>query len=432
VFSCGVDPETKVRLNPDFENCWIYYCHAGVVWGVVITVQVCLYGAMEKLLVIRTQWLGRLPTPQSTTLLIEDIPTRYRSDKALRQVFEDVRMGDKVVGCRLLKRVPELQKKVEELKVAKLELIKVKRNVETAVKANKEDEKAAAETKVGEVTKNISDLEADIKGLRKDVDAKTKDEDDALQKANDKAKEDALASNEKQEEAERAGKPIVADQGSIGIGNMTGAGMGALTQGMGAFSHGIDFVRGRNPIYCAAAFIEFKTRTDADAARGLQFFHDQEEFQMSTPPDPVSIIYDDLKHDPKDGQTRNLLGYAATAGLYFAYLPIVIGITNIAKEVDMGPLQAVWAGLAPTMGLQLMVCFLPTFLITIFNTFFILKADIFAQKALQNWYFAFQVVFVIMATAVGTNINGFMAMLVTAPIESFGVLADSMPQATHF
>lgn len=61
-----------------------------------------------------------------------------------------------------------------------------------------------------------------------------------------------------------------------------------------------------------------------------------------------------------------------------------------------------------------------------------MKADIFAQKALQNWYFAFQVVFVIMATAVGTNINGFMAMLVTAPIESFGVLADSMPQATHF
>jgi len=161
-------------------------------------------------------------------------------------------------------------------------------------------------------------------------------------------------------------------------------------------------------------------------------FDDQEAFTMTSPPEPSAIWYHDLQHDPEQGRGRMLAGYAMTAGLYFAYLPIVIWITNVAKQVDMGPLQSVWAGLAPTMGLQVMVAMLPTFLITIFRTFFILKADVYAQKNLQNWYFVFQVVFVIMATAVGTNINGFMMTLLQAPTEVFGLLADTMPQATHF
>merc|ERR1719326_627403 len=183
---------------------------------------------------------------------------------------------------------------------------------------------------------------------------------------------------------------------------------------------------------CAAGFIHFKTRGDAESTRFLQMFEDQEAFTMSTPPAPSAIWYHDLQHDPEQGRGRMLAGYAMTAGLYFAYLPIVIWITNIAKQVDMGPLQSVWAGLAPTMGLQVMVAMLPTFLITIFRFAFILRADVYAQKQLQTWYFVFQVVFVIMATAVGTNINGFMMTLLQTPTEAFGLLADTMPQATHF
>ena len=64
--------------------------------------------------------------------------------------------------------------------------------------------------------------------------------------------------------------------------------------------------------------------------------------------------------------------------------------------------------------------------------FFTLKADVYAQKSLQNWYFVFQVVFVILATAVGTDINEFTKMLGEEPFKAFGVLADSMPLATHF
>jgi hypothetical protein len=185
-------------------------------------------------------------------------------------------------------------------------------------------------------------------------------------------------------------------------------------------------------VNCAAGFVMFKTRPDADAARKLQFFGDADEFAMSTPPDPASLIWSDLQHDPHKGAAWTLLGYGLIAGLFFVYLPLVIWITNIAKKINMGPLQPIWAGLAPTMGLQFMVAMLPTFLINIFNFCFVLKAEVYAQKGLQNWYFIFQVVFVILATAVGTNVNSFLKTIGESPFEAFGLLADSMPLATHF
>merc|ERR1719378_635489 len=100
-----------------------------------------------------------------------------------------------------------------------------------------------------------------------------------------------------------------------------------------------------------------------------------------------------------------MIGLGLTAALYFGYLPIVLLVTNIAKLINMGPLQPLWQGLAPTMGLQFMVAFLPTFLIIIFRSFFTLYADAYAQHKLQIWYFWFQVFFVILATSVGQDVR---------------------------
>jgi len=118
--------------------------------------------------------------------------------------------------------------------------------------------------------------------------------------------------------------------------------------------------------------------------------------------------------------------------LYFAYMPLVIGITNVAKLIDMGPFQPFWSGLAPTFGLTFMVSFLPTFIISIFKVFFTLKAEAWAQHQLQKWYFWFQLIFVVLATAVGQNTRDFTKALATDPLSIFDTLANSMPYATHF
>merc|ERR1719199_2034312 len=95
----------------------------------------------------------------------------------------------------------------------------------------------------------------------------------------------------------------------------------------------------------------------------------------------------------------------------------------------MGPLEAVWIGLAPTLGLQVMVAFLPTILFLIFR---ILKADTLAQKRLQTYYFWFQVVFVVLVTAIGSDPTGFMLTVFTDPLALPDLLGATMPPATHF
>merc|ERR1740121_2961471 len=127
-----------------------------------------------------------------------------------------------------------------------------------------------------------------------------------------------------------------------------------------------------------------------------------------------------------------MVGYLFVAALYFVYMPAVIFVTNISNLIYLGPFQPLWEGLAPTMGLLFMVSCLPTFLILIFQMFFTLKAGQWAQFTLQNWYFWFQVVFVILITAVGQDTVGFTTALFTDPVEVFHVLARTMPYSTHF
>lgn len=167
-------------------------------------------------------------------------------------------------------------------------------------------------------------------------------------------------------------------------------------------------------------------------ALNLQFNPDAAVWVSSTPPVPRDILWQDLTADPNAQAARDIIGYALIVGLYFAYLPLVVGIANVAAAVDMGPLQPVWKGLAPTVGLQVMVAFLPTVLTFIFRSFFILQADAWSQARLQNWYFWFQVVFVIMVTAIGDSVVHFTTLIIEDPMEIFAALANSMPNATHF
>jgi hypothetical protein len=384
VMSCGMKKKQPVRLNPDFDNCWIYNIHAFVVWAVVFTVQVALYAAQDRFVKIRQKWLARLPEAQATTLLVEDIPERYRSDAKLLELFKKV-LGNQVTTCHVVKYMPELTNKIAAVEAAKLNL-----------------KKEEAKEKAGRVAATAREAMSTISGP------------DSNSWSTSLAQSGQLA-------APLATKSIKQD-------------IEALEKEVTTLrAQAIQDAKADKPgVNCAAGFVTFKHRASAEAARNLQFFADQEEFIMSTPPEPASLYWSDLQQDPLAGGARTVIGYGLVTGLYFAYLPCVIYITNIAKKINMGPFQSVWAGLAPTMGLQFMVAMLPTFLIIIFRAFFTLKADVYAQKALQNWYFVFQVVFVIMATAVGTNINKFMLMLASEPFEAFGELADSMPMATHF
>jgi len=82
--------------------------------------------------------------------------------------------------------------------------------------------------------------------------------------------------------------------------------------------------------------------------------------------------------------------------------------------------------------LQFMVAFLPTFLILIFKACFPLPDTAEAQFMLQKWYFFFQVVFVILVTAIGPSLFEIMVLILSEPPSVVVILGTTMPSATHF
>merc|ERR1740138_287218 len=164
-------------------------------------------------------------------------------------------------------------------------------------------------------------------------------------------------------------------------------------------------------------FVTFNSRRDAELAKMMAYTNDAEEFVVSIPPDPSDIIYSDLTKDPMAEKIRALIGYALIAGVFWAYLPTVISIAYFtsletlaeyssvfASMAESPSTAALWDGLVNALALQLFIAFVPTFFVLIFSNFFVLKAEAWLQHKIQDWYYYFQVIFVLLVTAVGSSL----------------------------
>jgi hypothetical protein len=354
--AAGDDHLSYLSFGNVVNGSQLYWIHACIVWAVVYIVTNSLLDAQTKFKDYRYRWLRTLPEPRANTLLVENIPEDYRSDRELANLF--TKMFAPVASTYIVK-ADKSQDGIEQLY-------------------------AERERKIQE-----------------------------MKKADYKEKEGQASAEEKQENSIR--KKDIA----------------VLAEQITALQKKVE----ENPSAYATAsgFVTFKDTSSVDMALMVQIGDNDDEWELSRPPEAKDIIWEDLQHvDNSKKTTWALIGYALTAGLYMAYLPAVVGITQIAVTINMGPLQPGWAAFAPTMGLQFMVAFLPTFLILIFRCCFTLKDDAFAQQMLQNWYFIFQLVFVILVTAIGSSMVEFLETLVESPTQVFPLLGSTMPFATHF
>lgn len=194
-----------------------------------------------------------------------------------------------------------------------------------------------------------------------------------------------------------------------------------------------------------SAFITFQDQKQSIMALNMRYTADDEEFVVSVPPDPSDVRWSDLEMDPRKVAATQMVGYGLIAGIFFGFIPIVAGITNLltlesVSKIDFlnsffqnnPSLAALWDGLASSIGLNLFMSFLPTFLVMIFNACFALKADAWEQHYIQQWYFYFLVVYVLLVTAVGTSLWDRVRELVENPTGLLQMLAQSLPAATHF
>eukprot|EP00440_Ansanella_granifera_P045841 gb/GFBE01049657.1/.p1 GENE.gb/GFBE01049657.1/~~gb/GFBE01049657.1/.p1 ORF type:complete len:780 (+),score=185.92 gb/GFBE01049657.1/:1-2340(+) len=182
-------------------------------------------------------------------------------------------------------------------------------------------------------------------------------------------------------------------------------------------------------VNCQSAFVTFKARKHAEIALQLNYSPDAEEWVVTEAPELSTVRWHELRTSDEVQMARQFVGYAAVFGLYVAFMPVTIGTTNLATGINLGPL---WASLAPTLGLTIFLSFLPTVLMLIVDTFFSLKSSQLVQEKLLVWYFWFQVIFVILVTAIGNNFISFCTSIAENPVALLSIMADQLPKATHF
>ena len=84
-------------------------------------------------------------------------------------------------------------------------------------------------------------------------------------------------------------------------------------------------------------------------------------WKVSAAPEASDIRWGDLRRSSEFSTALKTVGYLFVLGLYVGFMPIVIFITNVAELVDLGPMQPLWAGFAPTLGLTLFLACWPRF-----------------------------------------------------------------------
>lgn len=432
---------------------WLYWVHAFAIWYVVIVVQTQIYKAQDEFLQLRYVWLRQMADMRAHTCLVEGIPDQYRSNEAVQQFFGNVFSPEDVIDAYVVKDTVVLAPLVDKLADAKINLA----NAEGKEKAKKEAEEAKA------ANATPQDVDGSEPQGASEQSAEAEAPQETPQPQPEEAAPEVTPTSQEPSTLDRQGTPEDDTAPQEGDGGFRSRLVRRMSSHATIFfddfdtrhlpevefyqrkvkrlQKRIDKERARikkiegdiNGVNRYTAFVTFRERKFAHLASNQQYTRDSEEWVVQVaPPEPADLRWNDLEQDPKSGAFFNVLGYICVIGLYFLYMPIVLSIGRVCLRIQAGPLENFWKALAPTMGLQIMVAFLPTMLLFIFRTFFTLKAEVWAQKQLQNSYFAFQFVFVVLVTAVGNSVPEFTEVLLADPLALPGVLADKMPSATHF
>jgi len=381
--AAGDDSLSWIGMGNIREGSWLYWVVALQVWYVVIITQTTIFAAQQKMLKRHVLWLRQLPADRATTVLVEGIPEKYQSDARLKEFFSDVYSADAVVSAYVVRKTRGLAALVDTLKHAEQALLQAEFQWE---KDGKDKEKRPQH-------RNLS--------------AKLVDTIDWYQLL--------VRESQKQVDTEKARiKTLVASNDQT--------------------------------IFSSNAFVTFRTRTDACIAVTLEYDPDDSVFVMSTPPCPDDIIYSDLQEDPTYKLLFELIGYACVLGSYFAFFPVVFGISAISNLESMRSyfpivdtivtnypsMKVTLEGLLATLGLQIFLSFYPSLLKLIFDNFFCLKCRQLCQSKIQIFYFWFLLFFVVFVTAMGNSFLQTVEDMADNPTMIFTLFASSVPQTTHY
>lgn len=356
----------------------LYWVHAMVVWYVVVITQHMLFQAKAAFVPRRTRWLKGLEVPRATTVLVEGIPARLRSDAKLQKYFADLFPSPgSVRSAYVVRDTTHLVRLRDRLDVENLRLTSA-RFLSNLLTATHQESNGS-----------------DIDRVR--------------------AAEAAVRSMEEKVERER-----------LQIENAAATNC--------------------SKVFTSNGFVTFGSQQTAALALALRFTKDIDELVTSVPPAPGDVNWRDLLTDRDKQATGNACGQALILGLFWFFMPIVVLIssfTNLDALRFQMPLmeficaryphvQVALESVLATLALTLFMSLLPSVLMFIFHQFFRISSHNLRQHELQIWYFWFLIIFVVLVTAIGSSLLGFVRQIAQEPLSIFRTLAVSMPSASHF
>mmetsp|Transcript_25718 Transcript_25718/g.59996 ORF Transcript_25718/g.59996 Transcript_25718/m.59996 type:complete len:784 (+) Transcript_25718:129-2480(+) len=361
------------------SNSWIWWLVAAVVLTVVFTVDFCVQQGMESFIDRRTRWLKEMPSPQDTTILIRNIPKAYRSDVVLTDYINKGFDRNVVQAVHVIKDA-QLLVDIRERKQEAVLLLK-----QAEEKMQKEDGDSRGSTKEA----------ADEAAHYKSVLVKLEDE------------------------LSRERSTLLKD---------------LETPSKSSVKH------------FAFAFVTFKARRDAEMGLSIPYVPDSWKFMAMRAPDPSDVIYSDLQVDSSSQRCSNTTGYLLLALVFILYLPVtsllsvVTSLDNLRKVVPYvaeitraAPILAeLWDAYIGSIVLQMILGCLPLIILGIHKFFFQMFGTQGSQLEMQRTYYQFQVVYVLLVTAIGSSLVTRVQDLINNPSSVIDVLATSLPASSHF
>jgi len=197
---------------------------------------------------------------------------------------------------------------------------------------------------------------------------------------------------------------------------------------------------------CSRAFVTFYHRREATISLKLLSPDDEEEIEVVPVPDPRDIIWENLIEDPNRSLAESLVGLGLIFALVWGLMPMVLGISvvtdldnlekwfpSLSGFVEKYPVGAtIFDTVSSSLALSIIMGFLPTFLLCIFDYSFNLQSRNSSQVYMQRYYFDFQVVFVLLVPAIGDSVLTTFTELASAPFSVFTLLATTMPSSSHY
>jgi len=185
-----------------------------------------------------------------------------------------------------------------------------------------------------------------------------------------------------------------------------------------------------------AGFVTFSSRRMCMLALSPQYRADASQLTTTMPPDPEDVLYQDLAKDPEVQAGGILTAGGLLLLIFVIWAPMIATFLDkvepVIASVENPQLKHFLQGVMRTGVLKMFMSFLPTLFMAIIHNFLVLKAGTWAQLKLQDWFFAFQLVFVLLVTTIVGTILNVLEKLMAHPGEVVFILADALPGFSNF